>query len=587
MSDTQKATNEQRKATPDQIARFERMVANVLMSRAQLLQKFIDPRRDLDDECGYPKRGTPIDIRVYQELFDREPIPNRVTEVLPKESWQVQPSVYESDDPDVVTEFEEAWDSLAESLRGDSSYYQDEEGSVVWEYLKRVDIQSGIGQYGVLLLGIDDGKELAEPADLLPPGKGKGAAKRKKRGSSTDTDNPTPPSDSAVKAPKSNPAKPTRKLLFLRVFPQSMAAITRFDSDPSSPRFGQPDEYEITLNDPRTNHGGIGLTTATQKVHWSRVIHIADNLSSSEIFGVPRQEPVLNRLLDLCKMYGGSAEMYWRGAFPGLSLETHPQLGGDVNVPQTELRDMMEDYSNGLQRYISLTGMAAKSLAPQVVDPTQQILVQIEAICIKLGIPKRIFMGTERGELASSQDDKAWNDRIRERQNGYITPRMVVPLVDRLIALGILPVPEGYSVWWPDLTSQTDGEKADTAVKLTTALANYISCDGQTLIPPMDFLTRFMMMTDEEAEAVLERVSKMLEDASAEMDKFDANNPEPDPATIPGQNPTNPNPTVPGSSRPPVPAKKQPMTRAEILASFGRPTANTEVSRRTTQVETE
>ncbi len=334
-----------------------------------------------------------------------------------------------------------------------------------------------------------------------------------------------------------------------------MAQITQFETNVNSPRFGHPTMYLLTFNDPREQHSGTGITTASVNVHWTRVIHVADishQASTSEVFAVPRQRPVLNRLLDLRKLYGGSAEMYWRGAFPGFSLETHPQLGGDVNVDQASLRDMMENWANGLQRYLALMGMSAKSLAPQVVDPTQQIMVQIEAICIKLGVPKRVFMGSERGELASSQDDAAWNDRLRERQNSYITPRMIVPFVDRLIALGVLPEPaDGYCIEWPDLSSQTETEKAQVAGAKVTALAGYISGGVEALLPPQDFLTRVMGFDEEEASAILENASAEMEEKRAEealmaQDQMDQQQdqiergliPDPsDPEVIKAQNP--------------------------------------------------
>ena len=44
----------------------------------------------------------------------------------------------------------------------------------------------------------------------------------------------------------------------------------------------------------------------------------------------------------------------------------------------------------------------------------------------------------------------------KERQEGYLTPFVIRPFVDRLIALGVLPTPEeGYIVFWPDLGTQT------------------------------------------------------------------------------------------------------------------------------------
>jgi hypothetical protein len=214
--------------------------------------------------------------------------------------------------------------------------------------------------------------------------------------------------------------------------------------------------------------------------------------------------PIFNRLHDLQKLYSGSAEMYWRGAFPGLSIETHPQLGGDVEIDTEAARNQMEQYMNGLQRYFAIQGVTAKSLAPQVVDPTPQISTQIEAICIRLGIPMRIFMGSERGELASSQDSDTWDNRLRTRQNNYVTPRIIVPFIDRLIWLGILPEPAGYSVCWPDLAEASANEKATTAQLVTDAMSKYVGGGVDQLIEPQNYLTKILGFTDEEAAEITE-----------------------------------------------------------------------------------
>lgn len=163
---------------------------------------------------------------------------------------------------------------------------------------------------------------------------------------------------------------------------------------------------------------------------------------------------------------------------------------------------------NGLQRYLALIGMSAKSLAPQVVDPSPQIRVQLEAICIKLGVPMRVFMGSERGELASSQDAAAWNDRLKERQKNYIIPRIIIPFVDRLIQVGVLPEVEKYRVWWPDITSQTESEKAAIAVQLTTAMSTFVSGGCETIMTPMDFLTLVLGLSEEEATIVVDNAEK-------------------------------------------------------------------------------
>jgi len=445
-----------------------------------------DPRRDIDKECGYPDAVSPQE---YRRLYDRWAVAARVVEVLPMESWRVQPSVYEDEDVNRETVFEGAWKDLARGLGGGVNWYQSEESYAIWEILQRLDVMSGIGSFGVLLLGLDDGRDLREPADGLDPMTGE----LSRSGSQ-------------------------RRLLYLRVFDESLVQVAKYVTDPTSPRYGQPLEYQVSFATIEAqDKQGQGLDIATRTVHWTRVVHVADNLGSSEVFGVPRLQPVLNHVLNLRKLYGSAPEMYWRGAFFGLSLETHPQLGGDVAVDVESLRDMMENYGEGLQRYLTLMGMTARPLAPTVVDPTPHIEADLNAICIKLGIPKRIFLGSERGELASSQDQTTWNDRLQERRSRYLTPRVIVPFINRLIALRVLPEPkDGYRVYWPDIDALTELEKAKVAEVKTNALAKYVAGEVDALIPPIDYLTRFLGLGEEEAQTILAGAVEGMEDNEPE-----------------------------------------------------------------------
>lgn len=476
------------------------LVDNVLLSRGDLLRKFLDPRRDFDDECGYPKPNE-LTAQHFKAMYDRNPIAARVVQVFPLESWQTQPTVYEDKDNENETEFEKAWDTVCKSLAGES-LYQDEAGNPVWEHLQRADVLSGIGHFGILLIGTDDGKRLEEPADGVDThAMIKAAKKAQKTGIHYGKGKYVNNLDAVD--PQAQAPKTSRKLTFLRCFDESLVQITQYESDKHNPRFGLPKMYSVTLNDPADQHSGVGLPLATLNVHWTRVIHIADQLGSSEIFAVPRQRPVYNNLHDCVKLYGGSAEMYWRGAFPGLSIETHPQLGGDVKIDGDAMREQMYNYMNTLQRYLALQGMSAKTLAPTVVDPTPQIEVQLTAICILLGIPKRIFMGSERGELSSGQDADTWRDRLTARRTKYITPKIIVPFVDRLIAMKILPKPKGFSVDWPGADSLAPADQASIAVTVTDALSKYIAGGVDTLITPLDYLVNVIGIAEEMAKAML------------------------------------------------------------------------------------
>jgi uncharacterized protein len=473
----------------------QRLVANLMMQRSEWMKSLLDSSRNIDGDCGYPTGY--IDPKIYNDLYQREPIASRVCEVYPKESWQVQPQIYELEDASTKTQFEEAWDALGKQLRGEQSFYQEEEASVVFDFLCDADIKCGIGHYAAILLGFDDGAPLDQPIDLIDAGK-------------------------SAKASSSSSSGTSHRLLFMQVYPETAVRINSLEADMQSPRYGLPTEYDISMMDPlEFSSLGVGTSLPSNRanVHWTRVVHI----SEYGVLHTPRQRPVLNRLLDLRKLYGGSAEMYWRGAFPGYAIKTQPQLGADVDINREDVKQQLTDYSNALQRFLVLMGMDITALAPQVSDPASQIDTQITAICIQLGIPKRIFMGSERGELASSQDDQAWNDRLKQRQLGVITPRIIIPFVDRLIATRVLPRPaKGYRVSWPDLTSKSDEEKAGIATQRTQAIAAYTAGQLETTLAPMDFWTRIMGFTEDESQSIIANAEEIKQQKEKEQAAKDA-----------------------------------------------------------------
>lgn len=466
------------------IHRLQSLVANAtLVSRSSLYSQLLDVRRDYDKECGYPET---VEATQYLLEYKRGGIGKRVVACFPEECWSQDPRVYETEESD-ETEFEAAWEALQKQKN-------------LYHFLHRIDEISGIGQYGVLFIGIDDGLELSKPVEGLDE--------------------------------KGNPVgKPRdRKLLYLRCFDETVVEVATREVNVTNPRYGQPTSYRIIFKD-ETNPQVVSSQTHT--VHWSRVIHVADNRMESEIFGRPRMEPVINRIIDLKKVLGGSGEMFWKGAFPGFSFELLPGVS-DISAADTELlKEEIDEYMNGLQRYMKLAGITAKPLSPQVADPTAHINSILLAIAITLGIPKRILMGTEEAKLASSQDAKTWNKKVGRRQERYLTPMLIRPFIDRLIDVGILPRPgeDGFQVWWPDLNTSTDEEKANVNLKRTQALSIYISGNVDQIIPPAEYLDLILEMGPEEIQAVV-AASK---EYAADVEKI------PTPPPPPGMNlPENP-----------------------------------------------
>ena len=438
------------KITKNQKARKDAtdlLVANAHLLRSELLTKLLNPGKDINFECGYPDS---IVVTDYKRLYARNGVAKRVVRILPEETWALPPNVYETEEAN-KTEFEKVWDILQEEKR-------------LFHYLQRIDVLSGIGEFGVLLLGVDDGKELSGAVEGINEVTGEKIGKSE------------------------------HKLIYLKPFDQTSVKVKTKESNTSSPRYGFPTTYSVDFEGTETAN-----TRLSKIVHWTRILHVADNRETSEIYGIPRMEAVYNRLLDIRKILGGSGEMFWKGGFPGLSFETQPDV---EDLDTDSIKDQMELYMAGMQRYLAMEGITVKSLSPQVSSPKDHVEINMRNIAISLGIPYRIFLGTEEAKLASAQDVTTWNKRLSQRQENYVSPCVIRPFVDRLIGFGVLPEVKEYTVDWPDLNAPTDEDKANVAKTLTEAMSKYVSTGVDTLIPPMEYLTKVLGFAQDEAEMI-------------------------------------------------------------------------------------
>lgn len=396
------------------------------------------PGRDLDAECGHPKGG-PSPAQ-YEEMYRFNTLGRKAVHALADECWQSHPEVYEDDDPEKLTPAEQDW---AEVLRLHPA---------VWRTVHRADRLSGVGRYGGLVLGVDDGRKADEPL---------GAA-------------------------RNGP----RSLLYLRPVGEREAEVSSTDTDPTSVRFGRPTSYLVQVGDP---DGDAGTTEV--EVHWTRFLHMADELGAGEVYAPPRLEPVFNRLLDLRKTLGASAEMFYKGAFPGISFEVLAELAGRSNMDKASLRAEFLAYQNGTERFMALDGATANTLAPNVADPTQHAMLQVQMIAADLDVPVRVLLGSQQGHLAGLDDTHRWEGKVTGRRADYLTPAVVVGLADRLAGCGVVrPPAAGFKVWWPEVDLRSPQEKADTAVKTTQALMQYVTGGAEVIFPLPFYLSEVLRL---------------------------------------------------------------------------------------------
>lgn len=454
--------------TNQQFQTMSSMVTNEMMTlHRELLNRLTNAQTDIDNACGYP---VSITIADYLTLYSRMGLARRAVQIWPDECWHSSPEIYEQEAPE-NTDFEIAWKEL-------------EKEKSIFSYLHKVDVLSGIGEYGLLLLGFDDGRNLMQPVPGIDPVTGE-ETKRSK----------------------------DAKLMYLRAYHQGVLTIDNYEGNPSSPRFGLPTLYTIQYQNPGSD------TLKAVKVHWTRVLHVADNRENSEILGVSRLQPIYNNLYDIKKVSGGSGEMFWKGGFPGYAFELTPEaIEAGAEIDTESVKEQMTLWSTGLQRWLSLQGVTTKSLQPQVADPTGHVDVHLKLVAVSLGVPYRVLLGSEEAKLASVQDKRTWNNRVARRQNNYLTPTVLSPFLDRLIMTGCVPKPEQYLVSWPDLNAATDDDIAKIALARTEAFAKYVAGNVDSLIPPRQYFTLTHRMSEEEAQAVIDASDEYEDNLNPELE---------------------------------------------------------------------
>ena len=349
-------------------------------------------------------------------------------------------------------DLEKQWDELDKRL-------------VLQDLLARFDTLTMLGQYGGMLLGFDD---VQTEAELM---------------------NPVRSGD--------------RKLLYLRPLGQDKMKMAALDENPSSERYGMPILYDVTVTPPtmtgtmmsqpsmrrvRTYEHG---TSRTVSVHHERIIHVAYDTLDDDLVGVPFLDAIYDRLDDLDKLVGGSAEMFWRGARPGYQGKVSENYHWDEEMEE-EMRKQLDQIEHDLRRFVVTEGVEYVPLAQQVADPEGHFKVQVQAVAAATNIPQRILLGSERGELASSEDRNNWFELISSRRQ-YVADKMVRKLVDRLIAYGVLaapPIENEYVVKWADLFTMSDKQKAEIGKTKSEIIKNYVSQPSSPDVVPVAIWAR-------------------------------------------------------------------------------------------------
>jgi len=397
--------------------------------------------RNIREIVGYP------DVLVYADYlaaYERQDVATRVIETYPDYTWISKPEIYETEGS-TDTPFEVDIKNLVRKTD-------------VIGVLRAFDILAGIGEYGVLVIGVDDGGKM----DTLL-----------------------------------TPKKAAHKIIYMRPYAEGEVKVKEWDTNTNSERYMHPVMYTVTPNELQTTT--MPAIVKTFDVHYSRTIHFADNALNSTVFGVPRLKRVYDRLVDILKIVAGSGEMFWRGAYQGFAFEADAE-GELTTEDKTAMKDDIQRYLMGLDRAMLLKGVQAKPLSPAVASPKDHLDAQLTMVAIASRIPKRILAGSEMGKLASTQDAENWSQQITTRRTNVTEPRLLRPFIDFCTTNRIIASPQGeYNVIWAALTAPSDKDVSETAMNFTNALSTYATASLYLVMPFKEYLMNIWRYTVEQA----------------------------------------------------------------------------------------
>jgi uncharacterized protein len=404
---------------PHVLQRAFRAATSMLLERVLWLRQAgitFRGQRDSYELLGYNRILT---ARMYRDRYVRGGLAARIVDVYPNATWRGDMEIIESPDETIYTTFEQAWVDLEKRLK-------------IKTVLLRVDKLSRLGAYAVLLIGAP-----GDPSTELPRVRG--------------------PQDLWYLTPFSGGGGPGIGIGVSRQVGDvdTDATIREFETDPGNPRFGLARFYQLRRLD-------IISPELKRPIHWSRIIHIAEGRLDNEVYGQPALERCWNLLDDLDKVTGGGAEAFWLRASGGVHMDIDKTMELEPDERE-KLKKQGEEYQHNILRMLTTRGVTVNRLGSDVANfnpPADAILTQIAGT---LGIPKRILIGSEMGEMASTQDRDNWVDQINGRQQTYADPYIVRNLLGRLIAYNFLPTPEkgpdAYEVRWPHIQNLTEEEK--------------------------------------------------------------------------------------------------------------------------------
>lgn len=366
----------------------------------------------------------------FYRLWERGGLAHGAVARMVSKCWQDSPEIIQGDEDAKDrerTEWEKKFAKFAKTHK-------------LWDIVEEADKRRLVGHYSALVLQIADGKMWNQPV--------MGRAARR----------------------------------LVKIIPawEGQLYPSEYETDEMSENYGEPTMFTF-------NEGAVGLSNSTAtatfagrmvEIHPSRVIILGDITQ-----GIPILRAGYNDFANLEKILGGSGESFLKNAARQLAVEFDKEVDLDDianmnGVPVSDLRKIYDDVTRGLNHGIDQTivTQAAKvtPLVANVPDPEKHFEASVMSAAASIMIPVMVWIGSQTGERASSEDQKDWANTCQGRRVRTLTGDME-SIVNRLILLRLIDPIEDFTVVWSNLAEASQAEKLANGKLMSDINANSLA----------------------------------------------------------------------------------------------------------------
>lgn len=374
----------------------------------------LDTKRHERAYCEYGFPDNPGFSEFYR-VYKRHGVGHGALMQILNKTWQTNPWIIEGEDEFDESRDETKWEKDVKRLFKKKG---------IWAAIKETDKRKMVGGYAGLIIQVKDSKQWKDKLETISK-------------------------ESIVK--------------FIPAWRGSLE-VTSWETNEKSAEYGNPTMFSF-----KEHSEAIGSSPRQVEIHPSRVIIFGSITEPESVY-----EPILNALISLEKVTGGSGEAYIKAAaraiHVGFDKDTNLQdLARAHGLQMAEIGTLYDEVVSGLNRGIDSAiitqGGTVNAITSAVPDPVGPFEVNLQEVGAGIGVGSTIIVGRQTGTLASNEDIKAFNRFGQGRRLNEVGPNSRL-VVEWMMDHGVIERREDFEVMWDELTESTDSEKLENVVKM-------------------------------------------------------------------------------------------------------------------------